>query len=226
MGVIRLTLSRFVAHNVVKEKTTTDLMKALSGMYEKSLANNKVHLMKKLFNLKMAENALVAQHLNEFNTITNQLSSVEIDFDDEIHALIVMASLPNSWEAMRMVVSNSTGKEKLKYNDIRDLILAEKIRIRDAGETSGSSFALNLETKGRGNDRNSNRGRSKSRNSNQNKSKSSSGQQVQCWNYGKIGHFSRLCKSPKKKNKDDSNNAMKNRRGTRCITSCSKQSTR
>ena len=75
-------------------------MKALSGMYEKPSANNKVHLMKKLFNLKMAENASIAQHLNEFNTITNQLSSVEIDFDDEIHALIVLASLPNSWEAI------------------------------------------------------------------------------------------------------------------------------
>ena len=59
IGVIRLTLSRFVAHNVVKEKTTIDLMKALSGMCEKPSANNKVHLMKKLFNLKMAENALV-----------------------------------------------------------------------------------------------------------------------------------------------------------------------
>ena len=35
LGVIKLTLSRFVAHNVVKEKTTADLMKALSGMYEK-----------------------------------------------------------------------------------------------------------------------------------------------------------------------------------------------
>ena len=67
-----LTLSRSVAYNVVKEKTIEYLMKALSGMYEKSPANNKVHLMKKLFNLKMAENALVAQHLNEFNTITNQ----------------------------------------------------------------------------------------------------------------------------------------------------------
>ena len=96
LGVIRLTLSRSVAHNVVKEKTTTDLMKALSGMYEKSSANNKVHLMKKLFNLKMTENASVAQHLNEFNTITNQLSFVEIDFDDEIHVLIVLASLPNN----------------------------------------------------------------------------------------------------------------------------------
>ncbi|RVW98316.1 Retrovirus-related Pol polyprotein from transposon TNT 1-94 [Vitis vinifera] len=179
LGVIRLTLSRSVAHNFVKEKTTTDLMKSLSGMYEKSSANNKVHLMKKLFNLKMAENASVTQHLNEFNTITNQLSSVEIDFDDKIRALIVLASLPNNWETMRMAVSNSMGKEKLKYNDIQDLILAEEIRRRDVGETSESGSALNLETRGRGNDRNSNQ-----------------------------GHFRRQCKSPKKKNEDDSANAV------------------
>ena len=81
---------------------------------------------------------------------------------------------------MRIAVSNSTGKEKLKYNDIRDLILTEKIRRKDAGESSGSGSALNLETRGKGNDRNSNRGRSKSRNSNWNRSKSRSGQQVQC----------------------------------------------
>ena len=98
LGVIKLTLSRSVAHNVVKEKTTANLMKALSSMYEKPSVNNKMHLMKKLFNLKMVDNASVAQHLNEFNTITNQLSSVEIDFDDEIYALIVLASLPNNYE--------------------------------------------------------------------------------------------------------------------------------
>ena len=56
-----------------------------------------------------------------------------------------------------MAVSNSIGKEKLKYNDIRDLVLAEEIHKRDVGETSGSSSALNLETRGRVNDRNSNR---------------------------------------------------------------------
>ena len=65
-----------------------------------------------------------------------------------------------------MAVTNSTGKEKLKYNDIRDLILVEEIRRRDAGETSESSSALNFETRGKGNDRNSNRGKSKSRNFN------------------------------------------------------------
>ena len=114
-------------------------------MYEKPSVNNKMHLMKKLFNLKIAENALVAQHLNEFNTITNQLSFVEIDFDDEIRALTVLASLPNIWEVMKMAISNSTGKEKLKYNNIRDLVLAEEIRRKDAGETSGSGSALNLD---------------------------------------------------------------------------------
>ena len=113
LGVIRLTLSRSIAHNVVKEKTTMDLMKALSSMYEKPSANNRVYLMNKLFNLKKAEGTPVVQYLNEFNTITDQLSIVGIEFDDEVHALILLASLPNSWEAMRMAVSNSAKKSKL-----------------------------------------------------------------------------------------------------------------
>ena len=86
LGVIWLILSRLVAYNVIKEKTTVELMAALSGMYEKPSVNNKVHLMKKLFNLKMIEGMIVTQHLNEFNTITNQLSSIKINFDNEIRA--------------------------------------------------------------------------------------------------------------------------------------------
>ena len=74
--------------------------------------------------------------------------------------------------------------------------MAEEIRRRDAGETSGSSSSINLETRGKGNNKNSNRGRSKSRNSNWNRSKSRS------------GHFRNQCKSPKKKNEDDSANAV------------------
>ena len=60
LGVIKLTLSRSVAHNVMNEKTTANLMKALSSMYKKPSTNNKVHLMKKLFNFKMAKNASIA----------------------------------------------------------------------------------------------------------------------------------------------------------------------
>ena len=44
----------------MKEKTIVDLMKALSSMYEKSSANNKVYLIKKLFNLKKVEGIPIA----------------------------------------------------------------------------------------------------------------------------------------------------------------------
>ena len=94
LGVIRLTLSHNVAFNIAKEKTTAGLMTALSNMYEKPSASNKVHLMRHLFNLRMNEGASVAQHLNELNTVTTQLSSVEIEFDEEVRALILLSFLP------------------------------------------------------------------------------------------------------------------------------------
>ena len=42
----------------------------------------------------------------------------------------------------------------MKYNGIQDLILTKEIHRRDVGETSRSSFALNLKTRGRRNDKN------------------------------------------------------------------------
>ena len=65
-------------------------------MHEKPSASNKVHLMRRVFNLKMAEGASVTDHINEFNVIMTQLSSVEIMFNDEVNALILLSSLPDS----------------------------------------------------------------------------------------------------------------------------------
>ncbi|KAE8681332.1 hypothetical protein F3Y22_tig00111330pilonHSYRG00176 [Hibiscus syriacus] len=121
LGVIRLTLSRNVAFNIAKEKITAGLMAAISSMYEKSSASNKVHLMRQLLNLRMAKGASVAQRLNELNTITTQLSSVEIEFDDEVQALILLSSLPDSWNATVTAVTSSSGNSKLKFDDVRDM---------------------------------------------------------------------------------------------------------
>ncbi|KAK2456788.1 hypothetical protein QL285_004126 [Trifolium repens] len=60
LGVIRLSLSRNVAFNIAKEKTTASLMTALTSMYEKPSPSNKVHLMRWLFTLQMAEDASAA----------------------------------------------------------------------------------------------------------------------------------------------------------------------
>lgn len=49
-----------------------------------------------------------------------------------------------------MAVSNSTKKPKLKFDDIRDLILAEEVRRRDFGEILGSGSTLNVGTQNMG----------------------------------------------------------------------------
>ena len=199
LGVIRLTLTRNVAFNIAKEKTTVGLMAALSNMYEKPSAAKKVHLMRRLFNLKMAEGASVAQHLNELNTVTTQLSSVEIEFDDEVRALILLSSLPESWNATVTAVSSSSGKKKLKFGDVRDLVLSEEIRRRETGEATTSSV-LHTESRGRNSTRGNGRGksnyrsRSKDRRS-KSRNPSNSSKAIECWNCGKTGHYKNQCKS-------------------------------
>ena len=162
LGMIRLTLSRNVAFNIIKEKTTLDLMKALSNMYEKPSAMNKVYLMRSLFNLQMSEGGSVVDHINEFNMILSQLSSVEINFEDEIEELILMSSLPKSWDTVVAAISSFRGSDKLKFDEIRDVVLSESTRKREIGNSSGS--ALSVDQRGRSKPKSPNKGRSKSKN--------------------------------------------------------------
>jgi hypothetical protein len=128
LGTIRLSLAASVAFNISKENTTKGLMDALAKLYEKPSASNKVFLMKRLFNMKMSEGGSVADHLNEFNTVTNQLSSVKVDFDDEVRALLILCSLPESWNGLVMAVSNSvSGSNTLKFDDVVGVILSEEM---------------------------------------------------------------------------------------------------
>ena len=73
-------LSKNMAFNIIKEKTTSNVLKAASNMYEQPSAMNKLHLMQRLFNLQMSKSGYIANHINEFNMIVSQLSSVEIIF--------------------------------------------------------------------------------------------------------------------------------------------------
>ena len=60
--------------------------------------------------------------------IVSQLNFVDINFEDEIKALILMSSLPESWDTVVAAISSSCGSEKLKYDEICDVVLSENIR--------------------------------------------------------------------------------------------------
>ncbi|KAI3767934.1 hypothetical protein L2E82_18363 [Cichorium intybus] len=162
LGVVRLSLAKNVAYNIVNVKTTHGLIKALSDMYEKPSASNKVFLIRQLVNLKMMEGSSATDHINEFNSILSRLISVDIKFEDEVQALLLLSSLPESWSGTVTAVSSSVGGAKLTFESIRNLILSEDVRRRSIGESSSS--LLSTEDRGRKSNRGGGgRGRSKSR---------------------------------------------------------------
>ena len=100
----------------------------MAKLYEKPLASNKLFLMKRLFNMKMSEGGSVADHLNDFNTVTNQIISVKVDFDDEVMALLILCSLPERWNGLVMAVSNFvSGSNTLTFDDVVGVILSEEM---------------------------------------------------------------------------------------------------
>jgi hypothetical protein len=150
--------------------------------------------MKRLFNMKMSEGGSVADHLNESNTVTNQLSSVKLDFDDEVRDLIILCSLPERWNGLVMDISNSVSSSNtLKFDDVVGVILSEEMRWKIMCETSGN--ALNVENKGR----QTNRGKGSGNRGNYRKGKSKSilGN-IECRNCGKKRHLNKDCRAPKK----------------------------
>lgn len=145
LGVVRLTLSKSVAFNVNDIKTTVGLIKTLSDMYEKPYAVNKVYLMRHLFELAMIDGESAADFINEFSQIISQLASVKIIFEDEVKSLIFFFSLPKEWETVVAAVSNSIGKEALKLDDVRDLVVSESTRIRIPESHPVEHIALRVE---------------------------------------------------------------------------------
>ena len=117
-----------------------------------------------------------------------------MNFDDEVRDLLILSSLPESWNSLVMVVSNSvSGSSTLKFDDVVSVILGKEMQRKSTGETSGNALTMDsrgiLRDRGNssGNCGKSRKGKSKSRLKN-----------LECWNCGKKGHLKRDYKAPKK----------------------------
>ncbi|RDX70596.1 hypothetical protein CR513_50148, partial [Mucuna pruriens] len=63
--------------------------------------NNKLFLLNSIVSLKFKEGTSLSDHLNEFQGIIDQMSGMGIKFEDEILGLLLLNSLPESWETFK-----------------------------------------------------------------------------------------------------------------------------
>ncbi|KAL4564723.1 hypothetical protein LXL04_028792 [Taraxacum kok-saghyz] len=188
LGVVRLSLAKNVAYNIASITSTHELLKALSDMYERPSAANKVFLIRQLVNVKMMEGRSATGHINEFNSILSRLTSVGISFEDEVQALMLLSSLPESWSGTVTAVSSSAGGEKMTFEMIRNLILSEDVRRQNNRESSGS--LLSIEDRRRRNNRGGNLGRERMTTG---QDRQNDRKVVVCWICGESGHVRSHC---------------------------------
>ena len=152
IGCIRQCIDVSVFHHVFQETNAEDLWEKLRSLYERKTTQNKAFIARKLMNLMLKEGKSIVEHLSEFQDLVNQMVIMKLVIDDELQVLLLLSSLPDSWETLVVSLSNSAPNGVLQLAMLKDSLLNEETKRKDTGK----DIAQALVTK--------NRGRSKSRN--------------------------------------------------------------
>ena len=87
---------------------------------------NKLYIKKQLYGLRMNEGIAVLEHLNFFNKIISELLAVDVKIDEEGKTLILLSSLPESYD--HIVTTMLYGKETLILEEVTSTLLSNDIR--------------------------------------------------------------------------------------------------
>ena len=86
-----------------------------------------MYLIRCLYNLRMKESDSVQAHLNEYESLSSQITPQGTTIEDELRAMILMSSLPSSWETFVTTMCNAS-TTAMKYSEVTSAILTEAAR--------------------------------------------------------------------------------------------------
>lgn len=207
VSTIRLCLTPEVKYNVLNDTSAPVLWKKLENLYMPKSLTNKLFLKKQLYQLRMEEGTDIIDHLNVFNEIIARLLSVEVTIEEEDKALVLLASLPSTFDTL--VTTLLVGKDTLKVDEVTTALLeTETLRklVKNSQAEGLVAKGESSEQRGRGKVRNSG-----SRSSSRSKSKGKSRGKFECYYCHKLRHLKRDCNQRKfdlkENNEDNSQNS-------------------
>jgi hypothetical protein len=132
VGYIRQWVDQSVFHYVAKEVDAYLLWLKLESLYERKTAQNKAFMIRRLVNLKYKDGQSVTEHLSNFQGLLNELSTMKLVLDDEVQALLMLSSLPDSWETLVVSLSNSAPNGVMTMGMVKDSMFNEEARRKKA----------------------------------------------------------------------------------------------
>jgi transposase InsO family protein len=212
VGYIRQWIDQSVFHHVAKEVDAYSLWQKLESLYERKTAQNKAFVIRRLVNLKYKDGHSVTEHLSNFQGLLNDLSTMKLALDDEVQALLLLSSLPDSWETLVVSLSNSAPSGVITMSMVKDSMFNEEARRKEQG-ISSQSEALVTEKRGRSKSRKPRKYDSRDKS----KGKSCSRSDIKCFFCGKLGHMKRECRKFKKEQLKEKGEEQKEEKDTAAV---------
>ncbi|GJS94799.1 retrotransposon protein, putative, ty1-copia subclass [Tanacetum coccineum] len=192
-----LCLDNKVLREVNKEDSAAGVWLKLETLYmTKSLAN-KLYLKKKLFTFYMHSGKKLSEHIDEFNKLIGDLANIDVDIDDEDQALMLLTSLPSSYD--NFVETLLYGRESLTLEDVLSSLNSRELKKRTDAKDDGDGLYVRGRSDHRGN-----QGRGSSRS----KSKGKGTYKLKCYICYSEDHLKKDC--PKRNKKKSTGFVKKN----------------
>lgn len=184
------TIRLYIADNIINnidEDSAPELWKKLEKLYlaQKSMAT-KLNLKRDIYKLKMEAGANLMDHMNVFKGLLNQLERVGVKIEEEDRALLLLTSLPDTYD--NIVDIFLYGKDTLKMEEVESTLLSSERRKKV--EDKDSLFVAHGQ-----------RGRQTTKGSSDNSKARSkgSGKGWQCYKCKEWGHIKKDCPTWNKK---------------------------
>ena len=130
---------------VAKERTASGLWSKLEDLYLKKSLAKRLYMKRRLYTFSMKEGVAIKDHLDEFNKLILDLENVNIDLEDEDRALILLSSLPDTFE--HFVDTLLYGRQTLMLKDVKSALELKDLKKRSNGKDQSYGEGLTVKSK-------------------------------------------------------------------------------
>ncbi|GJW68955.1 hypothetical protein Tco_0123379 [Tanacetum coccineum] len=123
---------------VNKEDSAARVWLKLETLYIKKSLANKLYLKKKLFTFYMHLGKKLFEHIDVFNKLIGDLANIDVDIDDEDQALMLLTSLPSSYD--NFVETLLYGRESLTLEDVLSSLNSQELKKRTDAKDDGDGL--------------------------------------------------------------------------------------
>lgn len=145
-ALIGLSIDDSQTCHVLHAATARDMWLSLKNYHARSSLATKIHVLRKLFRMHLADDGNMAEHLSQITQLANRLSNMGNPLKDHWLVAIILSSLNDSYDSL-ITSLESRPKADLQLEFVKRKLLDEwRKRLEKAGESASGGSEKVLKT--------------------------------------------------------------------------------